>query len=143
MKIRNSAYAAILVGACTVLAPFYGPHIASGAGNPADELEKSVKSLAGAYALLEQNFADRVDSEKAIYSGAIPGMLRTLDPHSRFFDPKAFNSMREDQQGRYYGLGISIAKGIFEAHNAELTLADDGAPGTTWIALLRHADVAR
>jgi carboxyl-terminal processing protease len=32
-----------------------------------------------------------VDSDKAVY-GAIDGMLRTLDPHSKFFDPKAFNS---------------------------------------------------
>src|SRR5215212_4825865 len=75
MKIRNSAYAALIVGAFTVLAPIYGPQLAA-AANPQDELEKSVKSLAGAYSILQQNFADPVSSEKAIYSGAIPGMLR-------------------------------------------------------------------
>src|SRR6185369_7712564 len=48
-----------------------------------------------------------VDSDKAVY-GAIDGMLRTLDPHSKFFDPKAFNSLREDQRGKYYGLGITV-----------------------------------
>jgi carboxyl-terminal processing protease len=35
-------------------------------------------------------------------------MLRTLDPHSKFFDPKAFTSLREDQRGKYYGLGITV-----------------------------------
>jgi len=42
-----------------------------------------MKVLSGAYAILEQNLRTRF-SEKAIYSGAIPGMLRTLDPHSNF-----------------------------------------------------------
>src|SRR2546427_6931178 len=35
-------------------------------------------------------------------------MNRTLDPDSKFFDPKAFNSLREDQRGKYYGLGIQV-----------------------------------
>jgi carboxyl-terminal processing protease len=36
-------------------------------------------------------------------------MLGTLDPHSSFFDPKEYAQMRERQEGRYYGLGITIA----------------------------------
>ena len=39
-----------------------------------------------------------VTPDKAIYKGAIPGMLRTLDPHSNFFDPKDFEALREDQK---------------------------------------------
>jgi carboxyl-terminal processing protease len=42
-----------------------------------------------------------------VYS-AITGMLQTLDPHSSFMDPRSFAQMRERQEGRYYGLGISI-----------------------------------
>ena len=38
----------------------------------------------------------------------IRGMLGTLDPHSSFFDPKEYAQMRERQEGRYYGLGITI-----------------------------------
>jgi carboxyl-terminal processing protease len=56
---------------------------------------------------VEDNYATRIDSDKAIY-GAIDGMLRTLDPHSKFFDPKAFSQLQEDQTGRYFGLGIMI-----------------------------------
>ena len=37
---------------------------------------------------VEQNYADPVNPDKAIYNGAIPGMLHVLDPHSNFFDPK-------------------------------------------------------
>ena len=35
-------------------------------------------------------------------------MLGTLDPHSSFFDPREYAQMRERQEGRYYGLGITI-----------------------------------
>jgi carboxyl-terminal processing protease len=35
-------------------------------------------------------------------------MLHTLDPHSNFYDPKAFAQMREDQHGKYYGVGMTI-----------------------------------
>ena len=35
-------------------------------------------------------------------------MLRTLDPHSNFFDPKDLEALREDQRGHYYGVGMSV-----------------------------------
>ena len=35
-------------------------------------------------------------------------MLQTLDPHSSFLDPRTYAQMRERQEGRYYGLGITI-----------------------------------
>jgi carboxyl-terminal processing protease len=57
--------------------------------------------------LVEENYATAVDPERAVY-GAIDGMLRTLDPHSKFFDPRAFKQLREDQSGVYAGLGISV-----------------------------------
>jgi len=71
------------------------------------EAESSAKLLSQVLGLVEDNYATEVDADKAVY-GAIDGMLRTLDPHSKFFDPKAFNALREDQRGRYYGLGISV-----------------------------------
>jgi carboxyl-terminal processing protease len=67
-----------------------------------------VSNFTRAYALVEQNFAQPVSADKAIYKGAIPGMLRTLDPHSNFFDPKDYRLLREDQKGRYYGVGMQV-----------------------------------
>lgn len=74
-------------------------------------LRDSMKSFTEVYALVEANYADKLDTDKAdkaIYDGAIPGMLHTLDPHSNFYDPKAYAQMREDQHGRYYGVGMTI-----------------------------------
>ncbi len=84
-----------------------------GAQSAADESQfrDSVKAFTNVYALVEQNYAEPINGEKAdtvIYDGAIPGMLRVLDPHSNFYDPKAYAKMREDQHGRYYGVGMVI-----------------------------------
>lgn len=56
---------------------------------------------------VEENYATPIDSEKAVF-GAIDGMLRTLDPHSKFLEPSSFKSLREDQTGSYAGLGIQV-----------------------------------
>ena len=84
-----------------------------GAQSSADEsqLRDSLKSFTNVYAVVEQNYAEPIDGDKAdlaIYDGAIPGMLRVLDPHSNFYDPKAYAKMREEQHGRYYGVGMTI-----------------------------------
>jgi carboxyl-terminal processing protease len=47
--------------------------------------------------------------DKAVYQGAIPGMLRVLDPHSNFFDARQFALLREEQRGKYYGVGMVVA----------------------------------
>ena len=35
-------------------------------------------------------------------------MLHVLDPHSNFFDPKSYSLLREDQRGKYYGVGMTV-----------------------------------
>src|SRR5919198_4117124 len=72
-----------------------------------EDTDAAIKHFSTILGLIEENYANDVDSDKAVY-GAIDGMLRTLDPHSKFFDPKAFTSLREDQRGKYYGLGITV-----------------------------------
>jgi carboxyl-terminal processing protease len=73
-----------------------------------EDLQASLKKFTSFLNVVEQNFADTVDTDQAIYRGAIPTMLRTLDPHSNFFDPKAYQLLREDQAGRYYGVGMLV-----------------------------------
>jgi carboxyl-terminal processing protease len=88
----------------------YGPQLSTAAAATAkdDDLERNMKSFSKVYSTVEQNFADPVSPDRAIYKGAIPQMLRTLDPHSNFFDPKDLEALREDQRGKYYGVGMSV-----------------------------------
>jgi carboxyl-terminal processing protease len=73
-----------------------------------DDLQSSLKKFTSFLNVVEQNSADPVDTDQAIYRGAIPTMLRTLDPHSNFFDPKAYQLLREDQAGHYFGVGMLV-----------------------------------
>ena len=41
-------------------------------------------------------------------TGSIRELLRTLDPHSNFFEQKDYQVMQERQKGQYYGLGITV-----------------------------------
>lgn len=60
-------------------------------------------------ALVEDNYVGNADSEELVES-AIQGMLRRLDPHSNFLDKDAFTEMRDEQRGKFSGLGIQITK---------------------------------
>jgi carboxyl-terminal processing protease len=80
--------------------------VQAGPGSKEEDAE-SLRLFNNVLTLVEENYASRIDSERAVF-GAIDGMLRTLDPHSKFLDPKAFKSLREDQTGSYAGLGIQV-----------------------------------
>jgi carboxyl-terminal processing protease len=90
-----------------VLGGIYGPSVRA-TSTDVNNLQDSVKSFTHVLSVVQKDYAIPVDTDKAIYSGAIPGMLRVLDPHSSFFDPRAYANLREDQRGRYYGVGMTI-----------------------------------
>jgi len=72
-----------------------------------DQVAEQYKVFSAALSAVESVYVGEVQSDRLVY-GAISGMLQTLDPHSSFMDPKSYAQMRERQEGRYYGLGISI-----------------------------------
>jgi carboxyl-terminal processing protease len=75
----------------------------------ADDLEKQLKSILDAYALVEDNAADPVSSEQAFYAGALPGLLKTLDPHSIFFDPGQFDQLQKMESSTQKGFGTIVS----------------------------------
>ena len=77
------------------------------------ELERLLKQFTAVYHAVEENFADPVRPEQAFYAGAIPGLLRTLDPFSAFLDPDQYRSLKDMQQSVQKGFGsvVSIAPG--------------------------------
>ncbi len=72
-----------------------------------DKVPEHYRAFTAALNVVETSYIDKVDSDRLVY-GAVRGMLGTLDPHSSFFDPKEYAQMRERQEGRYYGIGVSI-----------------------------------
>jgi len=72
-----------------------------------DRVPEHYKTFTAALSAIESGYVDKIDSDRLVY-GAVRGMLATLDPHSSFFDPREYAQMRERQEGRYYGIGVSI-----------------------------------
>src|SRR5260370_21903979 len=109
-SFRSLLLISLVVLTCGFLGVVFGQKLGmdSDSSSPAD-LNDSLRNFSQVYTVVEQNYADQVDPEKAIYNGAIPGMLRVLDPHSNFCDPKSYSLLREEQRGKYYGVGMQIA----------------------------------
>lgn len=72
------------------------------------QIQESIRKFSSVLALVESHYAVDLNSEDIMFHGAIPRMLRSLDPHSSFFSPDAFKQLREDQKGHYAGVGMQI-----------------------------------
>jgi len=106
---RRGAFLVVgVVGLSAALGGIYGPSVRATAAGTSDA-QQLVKDFTRVLAIVEQNYAEPVDVERAIENGAIPGMLRVLDPHSGFYDARQFALLREDQRGKYYGVGMTVA----------------------------------
>ncbi len=113
MKLRSSGtilFWTALLTAAALFGSLYGTQLEARARveEVEEELDDALKTFTALLSLVEENHATEVNPETAVY-GAIDGMLRTLDPHSKFFTPSDFTRLREDQQGRYFGLGITVS----------------------------------
>ncbi len=74
-----------------------------------DPWSRGLENVSKMADLVEAHYFEKTDRQELIYS-AIRGMLLTLDPHSDLLDTQSFARMREDQTGKYAGLGIQIQK---------------------------------
>lgn len=72
----------------------------------AEEIERDYHS---AIAIVSSNYASDIDYEK-INQSAIQGMLSSLDPHSNFFTRAEFTKLQQDQEARFYGIGVTILR---------------------------------
>src|ERR1043165_8780665 len=127
--MKTQRFACFFFASALPLAPTF-------AASPEDDLERSIKSLTNALSIVNQNFADPVSTEKAIYQGAVPGMLRTLDPHSSFLDPTEYQDMQRKQRAQYSGIGMLISM------DGPKVIAMEPFPGSpAWRADLRRGDV--
>ena len=111
-RARRAIFSLVLFfSVCAVVGTLLQGKVGAQSAQDESQIRDSLRAFTNVYAIVEQNYAEPINGDKAdtvIYDGAIPGMLRTLDPHSSFYDPKAYARMREEQHGRYYGVGMTI-----------------------------------
>jgi carboxyl-terminal processing protease len=85
------------------------PSASQPADNPAKELEHYLKQLVNVFSTVSANSADPTSVDKMIYGGAIPSMLRQLDPHTQFFDPGQFQQLKQMQESEQKGFGSVVS----------------------------------
>jgi carboxyl-terminal processing protease len=107
MKHRFAAIALTILISSSLVGGFMGINAAAGASSPQTSPNEFLSTFSEALDVIQQNYVEDVGSDKLVYS-AVKGMLRGLDPHSSFFEPKDFSKLREEQHAKYYGLGIRI-----------------------------------
>jgi len=72
-----------------------------------DDLYRQVELFSDTLTIVQKDYVDELESKKLIY-GALAGMLSSLDPHSQFMEPDAYNELKVETEGKFGGLGIEI-----------------------------------
>ena len=72
------------------------------------DLEQRLHQFIDALAVVSSESAEKATPTRMIYEGAIPSMLRQLDPHTQFFDPSQFEQLRQMEESEQKGFGSVV-----------------------------------
>ena len=97
----------VVASLAVLFSALIGGFFGSAAQAPQDQVSVQYRVFTSALAAIHREYVEPLKSDRLIYD-AVGGMLQTLDPHSSFFDPKQYAQMQERQEGKYYGIGLSI-----------------------------------
>ncbi len=81
--------------------------------DPSKELSPALRQFIDVLSTVQSEGAERPPIDKLVYEGAIPSMLRELDPHTQFFDPAQFQQLKqmEDSEQKGFGSIVSVLPG--------------------------------
>ncbi|HWQ36167.1 MAG TPA: S41 family peptidase [Blastocatellia bacterium] len=109
------------------------PKIA-GAQESATTTSKIYRDYVEGMGVIQANYVEDVTTEN-LTKTAVQGMLRTLDPHSNFFDRKSFEEMRQEQRSQYFGIGA-----VIRAYNGRVYIIEPYEDTPAVRAGLRYGD---
>ncbi len=72
-----------------------------------DDLYKQIELFSYALTTIESEYVDQPKAQDLIY-GSLKGLLASLDAHSQFLDPEAYNELKVETEGQFGGLGVEI-----------------------------------
>ena len=98
----------VTIAGATLLGGFYGNRLL-GAPMQNGELTKRMREYTDLLNAVTTWSSEDIGSDKFVYA-SVDGMLRTLDPHTSFLEPKEYSDMQDRQKGTFYGLGILVTK---------------------------------
>ncbi len=74
---------------------------------------KTLDAFAQSLATVQTSYVDPVDEKKLIYDAA-RGMLHNLDQYSTFLPPSRYKNLRQDTEGEFGGVGITLSPGTLD-----------------------------
>lgn len=77
--------------------------------DPATEVAPYLEKFIDVFSAVESEAAEPESVDKLVYGGAIPSMLRQLDPHTQFFDPGQFDQLRQMESSEQKGFGSIVS----------------------------------
>ena len=80
----------------------------AGASSEGKNNYESLKVFSEVLSLIESTYVEKVSSEKLI-EGAIHGLVKTLDPHTSYLPPDAYQEIKVQTSGKFGGLGIEVS----------------------------------
>jgi len=98
----------VAIAGATLFGGFYGNRL-FGAPMQNTELQKRMREYTDLLSAVSTWSAEETKSDDLVYA-SVDGMLRTLDPHTSFLEPKEYTDMQDRQKGTFYGLGILVTK---------------------------------
>jgi len=127
---RASHAAAFVAGAvaCAGVAAFAVPRTRSADSQRFKTLDTFAQSLS----LVESVYVDPVDERALVYDAA-KGMLHNLDPHSTFLPPNRYRKLRQDTEGEYGTVGITLSPGMIDDARPRVPpypIVEDVIPGS-------------
>lgn len=110
MQINRRWLVPAVLSTCLLAAGLFltQPWVHAASGSSDTEIQESIRDFSTVLATVERHYAKDLDTDEVMFQGAIPRMLRMLDPHSSFFSPEAYQQLRDNQKGHYAGVGMHI-----------------------------------
>lgn len=93
----------ILIGIYCICTPLFADE-----NKQEGDIYRDLETFANVLTLIQQHYVEEIDSNKVI-TGAINGMLNSLDPHSAYMTPEDFKDLEEETSGSFTGVGIEIS----------------------------------
>jgi carboxyl-terminal processing protease len=88
-------------------APGSAPRRGARSGSP--EIPLIEKDFEEAVKVIQENYIEGQKLDyNSVFKSSIIGMLRSLDPHSNYYDREEYDELKTDQRSEYFGIGASI-----------------------------------
>jgi len=120
-------------------------------GSPTTAVRRAPRTSSAAIPVIERDVDEAIrviqehyiESEKldynTVFKSSIIGMLRSLDPHSNYYDREEYEELKTDQRSEYFGIGASIQNYILgDQADTFITATFQGSPAAR--AGLRYGD---